>query len=160
MPEIYDHNDDPVLHHMARLNGIRLRYIIAGSGSPFTFLTPHFSIIALDLRGFGATDKPPASEGYDGRANAKDMAECYNTSVLDQVAVNEWTRCSKASEKEILDNGKLECKVMTFFGPLVEEQMKAAATSVVISEVFEDCGHSLSLEQPKRLAELLVQFLM
>jgi pimeloyl-ACP methyl ester carboxylesterase len=45
-----------------------------------------------------------------------------------------------------------------FFGPLVEEQMKAAANDVVISEVFENCGHSLSLEQPERLANLLKNF--
>lgn len=45
-----------------------------------------------------------------------------------------------------------------FFGPLVEEQMNAAASNVVISEVFENCGHSLSLEQPERLANLLKKF--
>jgi pimeloyl-ACP methyl ester carboxylesterase len=47
-----------------------------------------------------------------------------------------------------------------FFGPLVEEQMKAAANDVVISEVFENCGHSLSLEQPERLANLLKKFVL
>ncbi|KAH7069614.1 soluble epoxide hydrolase [Paraphoma chrysanthemicola] len=299
MPETYDHDGKPVHHHMARVNGIRLHYITAGSGPPLLllhgtpknhyywyriipYLTPNFTIIAPDLRGFGATDKPPASEGYDGRTNAKDMAElmdqlghktyavhgedrggtyafclaglypdqvthlsfcemmlsdrlteqsyftrenigaqfnqkgvwnwhipffwlphvpemliqgkeeefwthfmkaeCYNPSALDQVAVNEWVQCSKAPgglrgiletyrshwanvdvEKEILDKGKLKCKVMTvgapeFFGPLVEEQMKAAANEVTISEVFEDCGHSLSLEQPERLSKLLKRF--
>jgi pimeloyl-ACP methyl ester carboxylesterase len=29
---------------------------------------------------------------------------------------------------------------------------------IVISEIFERCGHSLSLEQPERLAKLLVKF--
>jgi hypothetical protein len=47
-----------------------------------------------------------------------------------------------------------------FFGPLVEEQMKTAATDIVISEVFEECGHSLSLEQPERLASLLKKFVL
>jgi hypothetical protein len=47
-----------------------------------------------------------------------------------------------------------------FFGPLVEEQMKTAATDIVISEVFEECGHSLSLEQPERLAGLLKKFVL
>jgi pimeloyl-ACP methyl ester carboxylesterase len=37
--------------------------------------------------------------------------------------------------------------------------MKIAATDIVISEVFENCGHSLSLEQPERLAELLRKFI-
>lgn len=92
MPEIYDHNGDAVHHHMARVNGIRLHYVTAGKGPPLLllhgtpknhyywyriipYLTPHFSIVAPDLRGFGATDKPPASDGYDGRTNARDMAE-------------------------------------------------------------------------------------
>ena len=47
-----------------------------------------------------------------------------------------------------------------FFGPLVEEQMKGTANNVVISEVFEKCGHSLALEQPERLADLLKKFLL
>jgi pimeloyl-ACP methyl ester carboxylesterase len=76
---------------MARVNGIRLHYIISGSGPSLLllhgtpkshyywyrilpYLTPYFTVIAPDLRGFGATDKPPASEGYDGRTNASDMA--------------------------------------------------------------------------------------
>jgi pimeloyl-ACP methyl ester carboxylesterase len=50
--------------------------------------------------------------------------------------------------------------VYRFFGPLVEEQMKAAASEVVISEIFENCGHSLSLEQPERLANLLSKFIL
>lgn len=92
MPEMYDHNNKAVDHHMARVNGIRLHYITAGSGPPLLllhgtpknhyywyrilpFLTPDFTLIAPDLRGFGATDKPPASEGYDGRTNANDMAK-------------------------------------------------------------------------------------
>jgi hypothetical protein len=91
-PETYDHDGKPVQHQMARVNGIRLHYITAGTRPPLLllhgtpknhyywyrllpYLSPHFSIIAPDLRGFGATDKPPASEGYDGRTNAKDMAE-------------------------------------------------------------------------------------
>lgn len=90
MPELYDHDGKPVKHHMARVNGIRIHYITSGSGPPLLLLhgtpkthyywyrilpllTPHFTIVAPDLRGFGATDKPPASEGYDGRTNAKDM---------------------------------------------------------------------------------------
>lgn len=47
-----------------------------------------------------------------------------------------------------------------FFGPLVEQQMQGTANNVVITEVFEKCGHSLALEQPERLAELLKRFLL
>lgn len=47
-----------------------------------------------------------------------------------------------------------------FFGPLVEEQMRSAANRVDIAEVFENCGHILSLEQPERLANLLKKFVL
>lgn len=38
--------------------------------------------------------------------------------------------------------------------------MEGAANDVVISEVFEECGHSLALEQPERLANWLKKFLL
>lgn len=47
-----------------------------------------------------------------------------------------------------------------FFGPLVKEQMLTAADNVEIAEVFDECGHSLSLEQPERLAKLLKRFVL
>lgn len=31
--------------------------------------------MAPDLRGFGYTDKPPATDGYDSKTNAEDMAD-------------------------------------------------------------------------------------
>ncbi|KAK3080281.1 hypothetical protein LTS18_002655 [Coniosporium uncinatum] len=91
MAETYDHNKHPVRHDRARINSLRMHYITAGTGPPLLLLhgtpkthfywyrlvpllTPHFSVVAPDLRGFGATDKPPASEGYDCGTNAADMA--------------------------------------------------------------------------------------
>ena len=91
MPETYDHTGAPVTHGRARVNGIRMHYITAGRGpallllhgTPKThyywyklvpLLTPHFTIVAPDLRGFGATDKPPAASGYDSLTNATDLA--------------------------------------------------------------------------------------
>jgi len=90
--EIYDHNGKAVRHGRARVNGIRMHYVTAGEGkallllhgTPKThfywyrlipLLTPHFQVVAPDLRGFGDTDKPPAEEGYDSRTNARDVAE-------------------------------------------------------------------------------------
>lgn len=37
-------------------------------------LTPHFTIIAPDLRVFGYTDKPPAAMGCDSRTQVADLA--------------------------------------------------------------------------------------
>lgn len=105
MPETFDHEKSAVKHGMARVNGIRLHYITAGHGpallllhgTPKTHyywykimphLTPHFSVVAPDLRGFGATDKPPASEGYDGATNAKDMIELMDRLGHEKFAVH------------------------------------------------------------------------
>jgi pimeloyl-ACP methyl ester carboxylesterase len=92
MPEIYDHNGTPVKHGRARVNGIRMHYVTAGQGEPLLLLhgtpkthfywyklipllTEYFTVVAPDLRGFGDTDKPPVSEGYDSLTNAKDVSE-------------------------------------------------------------------------------------
>ncbi|KAF2017822.1 soluble epoxide hydrolase [Aaosphaeria arxii CBS 175.79] len=89
---VYDHTGAAVRHGRARINQIRMHYYTAGSGpalllihgTPKTsfywykiapLLTPYFTIVAPDLRGFGYTDKPPASNGYDSRTNADDLAE-------------------------------------------------------------------------------------
>ncbi|GAB1813111.1 alpha/beta fold hydrolase [Mycobacterium sp. MUNTM1] len=92
MVEIFDHRGDPVTHGRAHVNGIRVHYVTAGQGEPllllhgtpknhyywhklFPLITEHFTVVAPDLRGFGYTDKPPASEGYDSLTNATDLAE-------------------------------------------------------------------------------------
>src|ERR1700753_1290003 len=92
MAETYDHTGKAVKHGRLRVNGIRMHYITAGSGPAILLLhgtpknsfywyrllpllTPHFTVVAPDLRGFGYTDKPPATNGYDSGTNADDMAD-------------------------------------------------------------------------------------
>ena len=70
MAEMYDHNGQPVQHGRARVNGIRMHYVTAGQGEPLLLvhgtpktsfywhklmplLTPYFTVVAPDLRGFG-----------------------------------------------------------------------------------------------------------
>ena len=89
--ETFDHAGKPVKHGRFRVNGIRMHCITAGQGPPllllhgtpknsfywyrlFPFLTEHFTLIAPDLRGFGYTDKPPTTDGYDSAVNADDLA--------------------------------------------------------------------------------------
>jgi len=40
----------------------------------------------------------------------------------------------------------------------VEQCARKVADNVVRSEIFEECGHSLALEKPERLAECLIDF--
>ena len=80
----------PVNHHVARVNGIRMHYVTAGSGKPLYFLhgfpqtwylwrkmipllSEEFELIMPDLRGYGDSDKPAG--GYDKRTMALDIHE-------------------------------------------------------------------------------------
>jgi haloacetate dehalogenase len=77
-----------VTHHAARINGVRLHYVTAGSGPPLYLLhgypqtwylwrkvvarlSRRFSLVLPDLRGYGDSDKPPG--GYDKRTMAADI---------------------------------------------------------------------------------------
>lgn len=90
--ELFDHAGNPVDHHFARVNGIKMHYITAGQGEPLLMLhgtpktnaywckvipllTQDFTVIAPDLRGFGYTDKPGATEGYDNITMDTDLDE-------------------------------------------------------------------------------------
>jgi pimeloyl-ACP methyl ester carboxylesterase len=41
----------------------------------FPLLTPKFTVVAPDLRGFGYTDAPPSTDGYTCKDAADDVAE-------------------------------------------------------------------------------------
>jgi pimeloyl-ACP methyl ester carboxylesterase len=75
-------------HHFAFVNGIRLHYAIAGQGDPVVLLhgwphswyqwhkvmptlAEHYTVIAVDLRGFGESSKPMT--GYDSRTEGEDI---------------------------------------------------------------------------------------
>lgn len=301
MPEIFDHEGKAVRHKRARVNNIRMHYVVAGAGEPLLLLhgtpkthfywhkimpllTPHFTVIAPDLRGFGDTDKPPAEEGYDSATNAQDMielmdllghdrfylhgedrgaefayvlaakhpsrvaklsfcemllsgkeldemsyfsmknirsqfnhegtwqwhipffwmphipemliagrerefwvpwmkAETWNPNAISEECAEEWVSHIKApgglrgvletyraafrnaAINEELRKTKLPMPVMAigapeFFGYTVGEMMKRVAENVAVVDVFEECGHSLALEAPDRLAAALVGFML
>jgi pimeloyl-ACP methyl ester carboxylesterase len=111
--------------------------------------------------------------------------ECYNPCSIEPRALNHWIECVKQPgalrgvletyraglkngeihQKLVRDGGKLKCRVMTigapeFFGPTVEKEILRVAESVERSELFEECGHSLALEKPERLARLLREFFL
>ena len=91
-----------VAHHTARLNGIRIHWVTAGSGPPvyllhgfpetwfawrkqITALAKTFTVVAPDLRGYGATDKP--ASGYDKRTMANDIIALMDHLGHDRIAL-------------------------------------------------------------------------
>lgn len=108
-------------------------------------------------------------------------AETWNPNAISEDCIKEWVSHIKApgglrgvletyraafKNAEInaeLKKQKIEMPVMTigapeFFGNTVEKQMREFASNVVSGQVFEECGHSLALEAPERLAEALKAF--
>ena len=90
MQVIKDHNGNPVKHGRALVNGVRLHYMTAGEGDPLfilhgvpktsyhwrhviPLLTPHFTVVAPDLRGLGDSEHPQS--GFDMKNMAKDIAD-------------------------------------------------------------------------------------
>jgi len=111
--------------------------------------------------------------------------ECYNPSAIEPVALDHWIECVKqpgclrgiletyrAGLKNgelhhalLKEKGKLTLPIMTigapeFFGPTVEGNILKVAEKVDVSYLFEECGHSLALEKPERLAGCLREFML
>ncbi len=91
-----------ITHHTARLNGIRQHWVSAGAGPPvyllhgfpetwfawrkqIPVLAERFTVIAPDLRGYGATDKP--AYGYDKRTMAGDVIALMDHLGHDKIAL-------------------------------------------------------------------------
>ena len=112
-------------------------------------------------------------------------AECYNPTAIEPVALDHWIECVKqpGCNRGILETyrsglkngdihqelfksgGKLTLPIMTigapeFFGPQVKECILKVAEKVDVDYIFEECGHSLALEKPVRLANCLRTFML
>ncbi|MCE7011987.1 alpha/beta hydrolase [Kibdelosporangium philippinense] len=91
-----------ITHHTAVLNGIRQHWVSAGAGPPvyllhgfpemwfgwrkqIPVLAERYTVIAPDLRGYGATDKPAA--GYDKRTMAADLLALMDHLGHDRIAL-------------------------------------------------------------------------
>ncbi|WP_009633998.1 alpha/beta fold hydrolase [Synechocystis sp. PCC 7509] len=75
-------------HHTANINGVNLHYVRGGQGEPVVLLAgwpqtwyawryimpmlaEHYTVIAVDMRGLGDSDRP--ADGYDTQTVAKDI---------------------------------------------------------------------------------------
>ena len=90
------------IERFGKVNGVRLRYLIGGQGSPVVLLhgyaeTSHMwrpimpllaqrhTVIVPDLRGAGGSAKPTA--GYDKKTMAVDIHELTSSLKLDRVSI-------------------------------------------------------------------------
>ena len=112
-------------------------------------------------------------------------SECYNPTSVEPKALDHWIECVKQPgclrgiletyraglkngdihQRMLKETGKLTLPIMTigapeFFGPKVKDNILQVAEKVQYSEVFEECGHSLALEKPERLAKCLIKFML
>jgi pimeloyl-ACP methyl ester carboxylesterase len=92
MPDVIvlaDHTGTPLVHGKPRVHGVELHYAAGGAGEPVfllhgvpktmlywrrvvPLLTPHYTVVAVDSRGFGGSQRPAA--GYDTATMAGDVA--------------------------------------------------------------------------------------
>ena len=85
-----DHRGDRLTHGRPRVNGVEIHYAVGGAGEPVfllhgvpktmsywrhvvPLLTPRYTVIAVDNRGFGGSQRPLT--GYDTATMAGDVAE-------------------------------------------------------------------------------------
>jgi pimeloyl-ACP methyl ester carboxylesterase len=85
-----DHAGVRLTHGKPKVNGVEIHYAIGGTGEPVfllhgvpktmsywrrvvPLLTPHYTVIAVDNRGFGGSERPLT--GYDTATMADDVAE-------------------------------------------------------------------------------------
>jgi len=85
-----DHAGVRLTHGKPKVNGVEIHYAIGGAGEPVfllhgvpktmsywrhivPLLTPHYTVVAVDNRGFGGSQRPAA--GYDTATMAGDVAE-------------------------------------------------------------------------------------
>jgi len=102
-----DHAGVRLTHGKPKVNGVEIHYAIGGAGEPVfllhgvpktmsywrhvvPLLTPHYTVIAVDNRGFGGSQRPLT--GYDTATMAGDVAELATHLGFDQfrVAGEDW----------------------------------------------------------------------
>jgi pimeloyl-ACP methyl ester carboxylesterase len=102
-----DHAGVPLTHGKPAVNGVEIHYAIGGAGEPVfllhgvpktmtywryivPLLTPHYTVVAVDNRGFGGSQRPLA--GYDTATMAGDVAELATHLGFDRfrVAGEDW----------------------------------------------------------------------
>ena len=153
--------------HRAEVNGIRVSYRRAGEGPPVLLvhgfpetsyawrkvmpkLAEHHTVIAPDLRGCGASDRP--TTGYDKRTVASDLRELIRQLGFGRVDI-------VAHDVGMMVGYAYACAYPDTVGRLV--LMEAALAGLGLEELYDAAKyprmyHLPLFEAPNRLAEALI----
>ncbi|MCR8825581.1 alpha/beta fold hydrolase [Pseudosulfitobacter koreensis] len=105
----------------AEVNGQRIHYVMAGSGPPLLLLhgfpqthamwqgiapklAQHFTTVAADLRGYGASSKPQGTENYSFREMAADQVALMAHLGFDRFHLVGHDRGARTSHRAALDH--------------------------------------------------------
>jgi haloacetate dehalogenase len=105
-------------HRMARVNGIRLHFVVQGSGPALVLLhgwpqtwyewrllisplAERYTVIAPDLRGYGLSDKPRG--GFDKRSMASDVRELVRSLGHERITLVGHDRGARVAHRYGLD---------------------------------------------------------
>ena len=94
--------DQTFSHHMVEVNGVKLHFVKGGTGEPVVLLhgfpqtwyewrrimpalAEHYTVIAPDLRGMGASSKP--ASGYDNQTVAEDIYQLISQLGLKRIFI-------------------------------------------------------------------------
>jgi len=132
MAQIMDGFQEGVVRTVHADGEITIAYQIAGSGPPLLLLhgfpqtkmiwhrvapalAEHFTVIASDLRGYGASSKPPGltdHSNYSKRAMASDQGQLMNALGFSQYSVLGHDRGGRVAHRLALDYGDQVNKLM------------------------------------------------
>src|SRR2546423_57586 len=196
-----DHAGVRLTHGKPKVNGVEIHYAIGGVGEPVfllhgvpktmshwrhfvPLLTPHYTVIAVDTRGFGGSQRPLT--GYDTATMAGDVAELATHLGFDQfrVAGEDWgaaiayavaafhrPRVQQLVFQETLLPGlpagpglpggehdpSLAVGAQAYLGDEVSKQLAQVARDVH-GAVIPASGHNIALENPAALAQAYLDF--
>lgn len=88
--DMTDHAGNRLKHGRPEVNGVNIHFAMGGAGDPvillhgvpktmffwrkiIPLLTPHYTVVAVDCRGYGDSERPQT--GYDTRTMAEDIAQ-------------------------------------------------------------------------------------
>src|SRR5204863_401697 len=158
-----DHAGVRLTHGKPKVNGVEIHYAIGGAGEPVfllhgvpktmsywrhvvPLLTPHYTVIAVDNRGFGGSQRPLT--GYDTATRA--ILEMYRA------------RQTDAEQNRPHYADPISCPVLAvgaqaYLGDEVSKQLAQVARDVR-GAVIPASGHNIALENPAALAQAYLDF--